>query len=51
MDEVVPKMALRRGSDAGNTEEGEPDPADDVHRRCKKNSPVYPRRQEDKTIC
>jgi len=36
-------MAYQRGSDAGNSEAGELDPAIDVSRRCKKNSPsVYP---------
>jgi len=35
----VPKIAHRRGSDAGQSRRNELDPADDVRRRCKKNSP------------
>jgi len=37
--EVVSKMSRRRGSGVGNPEGGELDPAVDIHRRCKKNSP------------
>jgi len=37
--EVVPKIARRTGSDAEHPG-GELDPAEDVHRRCKKNSPA-----------
>jgi len=39
MEEVVPKMARRRGSYAGNPGGSESDPAEGVHRRCMKNSP------------
>jgi len=42
MEEVVPTMARRRGSDAVQSE-GELDPTECVRRRCKKNSsfPFY----------
>jgi len=41
MEEVVPKMARRRGSDAGQSRRrGESDPAESVRRRCMKNSPT-----------
>jgi len=38
MEEVAPKMAHRRGSDAGNPGGGESDPAERVRRCCMKNS-------------
>jgi len=39
MEEVVPKMVCWRGSDAGKSRNWWVDPADDVCRRYKKNSP------------
>jgi len=39
MKEVVPKMVRRKGSMRDNSKGGKLDPADDVRRRCKKNSP------------
>jgi len=38
MEEVVPKVAHRSGSDAGQSGRGESGPAEDVRRRCMKNS-------------
>jgi len=38
MEEVVPKIARQEAWVRDNPERGELDPADDVHRRCKKNS-------------
>jgi len=38
MEEVVPKMARRRGSDGGQSKS---DPAECVRRRCMKNSPYF----------
>jgi len=37
MEELVPKMACRRGSDVGNPRGSECDPAEGVPRRYKKN--------------
>jgi len=38
MEEVVPKMARRKGSDAGSQGGDESYPAEGVRRRCMKNS-------------
>jgi len=39
MEEVVPKMVRRRGSDAGQSRRSELDLAEGVRRHCKKNCP------------
>jgi len=39
MDEEVSNMVRREAWMRDNPKGGELDPADDVHRRCKKNSP------------
>jgi len=38
IEEIVPEMARRRAQMWNNPKAGELDPADDVRRRCKKNS-------------
>jgi len=40
MEEVVPKIAHRRGSNAGQARKDEKDPGEGVRGRCKKYSPV-----------
>jgi len=41
MEEVVPKMARRRGSDQDSQGGGESDPAEGFRKRCMKNSPSF----------
>jgi len=42
MEEVVPKMAVGEAQMGDNPEGDDIDPADEVRRRCKKNSSFYP---------